>query len=239
MDRSLYLGYCEEIFSFPHWAVLEIELGSQHTPSPCSASKPCPQPLLLLFLVLNIAAEKSYGTLGFCFISWYYKPTKTKQTKERTKDFWKPHTWLTTHMWPITVAILWGTSSLFSSPFSSCLFPSAMWLLSVLVCFLLLIKKTDPKQPRGRKGLLHLTAYGPPSREIKAGTEEETAQRNAVDWLAPHVLLNLLPYTPLYRATCPRVQLPTVGCALPHQPLIKEMPNRFAHQPICWTHFLS
>lgn len=151
MDRSLYLGYCEEIFSFPHWAVLEIELGSQHTPSPCSASKPHPQPLLLLFLVLNIAAEKSYGTLGFCFISWYYKPTKTKQTKDRTKDFWKPHTWLITHTWPITVAILWGTSSLFSSPFSSCLFPSAMWLLSVLVCFLLLIKKKLTQSSQGEE----------------------------------------------------------------------------------------
>jgi hypothetical protein len=54
-------------------------------------------------------------------------------------------------------------------------------------------------------------------------------QRGAAYWLAPHCLLSLL-IEP--KTTSPGMALPIMGCALPHQLLIKKMLNRLAYSLI-------
>ncbi|EGV92411.1 hypothetical protein I79_005013 [Cricetulus griseus] len=44
--------------------------------------------------------------------------------------------------------------------------------------------------------------------------------RKTAYWLAPHGLLSLLSVEP--RTSYPEIALPTVGWALPHQPLIRK-----------------
>lgn len=41
------------------------------------------------------------------------------------------------------------------------------------------------------------------------------------------------------RTTSLEMAPPTMGWAIPHQSLIKKMPNTFAHNQILWRHFLN
>lgn len=93
----------------------------------------------------------SWFSVLFHDITNLQKPDK--QTKERMEGTWK--TTLVTHYTHVTHYChhLVRHTLCVSFPFSSGLFPSAMWLLSVLVCFLLLIKKKNwPKAAKGKKG---------------------------------------------------------------------------------------
>lgn len=109
----------------------------------------------------------------------------------------------------------------------------------LLLCISAVVIKTiGPKAAPTRKGLFDLRAavchLGKLKQELKAGTWgqklNQGSWKNAVYWLTLHGLHSLLSLQP--RATCSlsRAASTTGGLALPHQSLIKTMPQTHADQ---------